>query len=82
MTRPCKSKDDAGSNPEIRMHACADEHSTSTLCGLAVEPSSVDVVAGYTSVCAECFPRTPGVARAEGDPIENRGARSSPTPSA
>jgi hypothetical protein len=71
MPHPCKSSEDAGGNPD-RMHACANQHSTKTLCHLDVEPGTVDVLAGYTAVCVECFPRNRGQGGAPGDPIENR----------
>lgn len=55
MVHPCRSGSDKTGNPRYKMHACALEDSTVTICGL---PNVVDVnvLAGYTSVCRTCFP--------------------------
>jgi hypothetical protein len=56
MVHPCRSREDTGGNPKFKMHACALEDSTETICGL---PTVIDVnvLAGYTSLCRTCFPR-------------------------
>jgi len=72
MPHPCRSDQDMGGNPD-RMHACANGDSATTVCGLTVEPGTIDVLAGYTAVCVECFPRNRGRGGDKGDPIGGRG---------
>jgi hypothetical protein len=78
MTRPCKSREDTAGNPTVKMHACRDETSKRTLCGLLVDPEWVDVVAGYATMCRTCYPRMREQAWTPdhdnpGDAIEGRG---------
>jgi len=65
MVHPCKA-----GNPGTTMHACGTEDSKTTLCGLPVDLQGIGVVAGYTKVCRQCFPKDPG--DGEGDYIEGR----------
>lgn len=65
MVHPCKV-----GNPGTTLHACATEDSKTTLCGLTVDPQAVNVIAGYDSVCRQCFPKELG--GGEPDPIEGR----------
>lgn len=57
MVHPCRSGVDTGGNPKYKMHACASEDSTVTVCGLP-QVIEVNVLAGYTSLCTTCFPRS------------------------
>jgi hypothetical protein len=83
MTHPCKSGDDTGASPISKMHACSAETSKMTLCGLHVDEESVNVLAGYASLCRTCFPpmreqaSTAGNSN-PGDLIGNRAPQSSP----
>jgi len=57
MPHPCRTRDDTGGNPKYKMHACDSVDSAQTLCGLSTVVD-VDVLAGYTSLCRTCFPRS------------------------
>jgi hypothetical protein len=55
MVHPCGARlDNPGSDRRTKLHACATESSSVTLCGLDV--FGVDVTGGYDSICATCFP--------------------------
>ncbi len=55
MTHPCRT-----GNPGTVLHACGSVSSTTTLCGLEVDPKGIDVTAGYDRICRKCYPRNPG----------------------
>jgi hypothetical protein len=83
MTHPCKSDEDTGASPISKMHACSAETSTMTLCGLHVDEGSINVLAGYASLCGTCFPAMPEPASTAADPhpgeqIGNRTPQASP----
>jgi hypothetical protein len=67
MVHPC-----ATSNPGTLLHACGSESSTTTLCGLSIQPAGINVTAGYTSVCKVCFPKDKASQDDLGDKIEGR----------
>jgi len=58
--RPCRSSQDSGGNPRVKMHNCASKDPTKTTwlttCGLAVVEDEVDRDYGYTSLCPVCWP--------------------------
>lgn len=55
MPHPCRT-----GNPGTTMHACISRQSTRTLCGLPVDVESIEVLAGYEALCAQCFPPAVG----------------------
>jgi hypothetical protein len=55
MPHPCRT-----GNPGTTLHACVKEDSLLTLCGLRVDVDSINVLAGFTHVCRQCFPKDIG----------------------
>ncbi len=55
MPHPCRT-----GNPGTTMHACISMYSTRTLCGLPVDATSIEVLAGYEALCLLCFPPAVG----------------------
>jgi hypothetical protein len=66
MPHPCRT-----GNPGTTMHACVKEDSELTLCGQEVDVRSINVLAGFTHVCRQCFPKDTGSEKLV-DPISGR----------
>jgi len=58
MVHPCRASADTTGNPTYKMHACENEGSTQTLCGL--ELTEIHRVSGYMYLCSDCFPAEDG----------------------
>jgi hypothetical protein len=59
---PCKSPADTGGNPRYKMHNCFADAPEMTICGLEVDPDTLGLVQGVTSLCPVCWP-------VEGEPV-------------
>jgi hypothetical protein len=65
MVHPCGADlDRHGSDRRTKLHACATESSSVTLCGLRV--FGINVTGGYDSICSSCFPAAKELGQEEG----------------